>query len=340
MLGLGNSIGTPPDGIQAEVLVVHGFSELEANASRVKGRIVLFNAPYTSYPDSVAYRLDGPSHAAQLGAVATLVRSIGPPGLRTPHTGALQYSPTAPQIPAAAVAAEDADRLERLAERNTRIVARLRMDAHFEPDVESANVVGELRGLEMPDEVVVVGGHLDSWDVGTGASDDGGGCVVTWEALRLMRKLNMRPRRTVRVVLYTNEENGSRGGQAYRDRHRTELPRHVAMLESDNGVFRPIGFGFSGGESARQKVRAIATLLRGIGADAVLPAGGGADIGPSIREAAIPSLALVVDDSKYFVIHHTAADTVDKIDPVEMAKCAAAVAVMTYVLADLREKLE
>ena len=265
---------------------------------------------------------------------------MAPPGLRTPHTGALQYAPDAPQIPAAAISTEDADRLQRIVDRGSHPVVRLTMEAHFEADVESANVVGELRGRERPDEIVVVGGHLDSWDVGTGASDDGGGCVVTWEALRLMKKLNLRPRRTIRVVLWTNEENGTRGGLAYRDRHRDELAKHVMMLESDNGVFRPIGFGFSGSESGRQTLKAIASLLRGVGADQIVSGGGGADTTPSVREARIPSLALVVDDSKYFLIHHSAADTVDKIDPVEMAKCAAAVAVMTYVVADLPERLE
>jgi carboxypeptidase Q len=217
---------------------------------------------------------------------------------------------------------------------------RLKMEARFEADAESANVVGELRGREKPEEIVVVGAHFDSWDVGAGASDDGAGCVVTWEALRLMKQLNLRPRRTVRVVLWTNEENGLRGALAYRDQHRSELARHVMMLESDNGVVRPIGFGFSGGDVARQKLKAIATLLKGIGADALVPGGSGADIGPSVREARIPSLALLSDDPRYFLIHHTPADTVDKIDPVEMAKSAAAVAVMTYVVADLPERLE
>src|SRR5207253_4830366 len=186
---------------------------------------------------------------------------------------------------------------------------------------------------------VVVSGHLDSWDVGSGATDDGGGCIVTWEALRIMKKLNLRPRRTVRVVLWTNEENGGRGGIAYRDRHRCELAQHVMMLESDSGVFRPMGFGFTGSENARQTVAAIATLLSGIGADQIAPAGGGADIGPSVQEAKIASMSLDVDGSKYFLIHHTAADTIDKIDSVEMAKCAAAVAVMAYVIADLPQRL-
>jgi carboxypeptidase Q len=326
--------------VQGEILTVRSFNELESASAQVTGRIVFFNVPYMNYEETVAYRTEGPSRAARLGAVAALVRSIGPPGLRTPHTGALQYAADAPRIPAAAVTTEDADRLQRMADRGGRVVVRLKMEAHFEADAESANVVGELRGREKPNEVVVVGGHLDSWDVGAGASDDGGGCVVTWEALRLMKKLNLRPRRTVRVVLWTNEENGTRGGNAYRDQHRAELANHVMMLESDNGVFRPLGFGFSGGDTARQKVRAIATLLRGIAADAVLPGGGGADINPSIREARIPSLALAVDDSKYFLIHHTPADTIDKIDPVEMARCAAAIAVMTYVVADLPDRLE
>ena len=340
MLGLGNSIGTGPAGVQADVLTVHSFNELEAAGPQAKGKIVFFNVPYTAYEETVTYRSDGPSRAARLGAAAVLVRAIGPPGLRTPHTGALQYTSDAPRIPAAAITTEDADRLQRIAARGGRVVVRLKMDAHFEPDAESANVVGELRGREKPDEVVVVGGHIDSWDVGAGASDDGGGCVVTWEALRIMKKLSLRPRRTVRVVLWTNEENGTRGGNAYRDQHRAELANHVMMLESDNGVFRPLGFGFSGGETARQKLKAIASLLRGVGADAIIPGGGGADINPSTREGRIPGLALAVDESKYFLIHHTPADTVDKIDAVEMAKCAAAIAVMTYVVADLPERLE
>ena len=340
MLGLGNSLGTGPGGVQADVLVVHSFNELDTAAPRVRGKIVFFNVSYTNYEETVTYRTEGPSRAARSGAVAVLVRAVGPPGLRTPHTGALQYAADAPQIPAAAVTTEDADRLQRMADRGDRVVVRLKMDAHFDADADSANVVGELRGREKPDEFVVIGGHLDSWDVGAGATDDGGGCVVTWEALRLMKKLNLRPRRTVRVVLWTNEENGTRGGIAYRDRHRSELANHVMMLESDNGVFRPLGFGFTGGDAARQKVRAVAMLLQGIAADAILPGGEGADINPSVRDARSPSLALAVDDSKYFTIHHTPADTIDKIDPVEMAKCVAAVAVMTFVVADLPDRLE
>jgi carboxypeptidase Q len=339
MLGLGDSVGTKSEGVQGEVLVVNSFEELDAKSASVRGKIVLFNVHFTTYGETVRFRSAGPSRAARHGAIAALVRAVGPAGLRTPHTGALQYASDAPKIPAAAIATEDADRLERMVDRHGRIVVRLKMEARFEADVESANVIGEIRGRELPDEVVVVSGHLDSWDVGAGATDDGGGCVVTWEALRLMKKLNLRPRRTVRVVLFTNEENGGRGGQAYRDQHRAELSKHVMMLESDGGVFRPFGVGFTGSDAARETVKAIATLLAGIAADQVSAGGGGADIGPSVQEGHIPAMSLDVDGSKYFLIHHTPADTIDKIDPVEMAKCAATVAVMAYVIADLPQRL-
>src|SRR5882672_291397 len=339
MLGLGDSVATSGDGVQAEVLVVRSFEELDAKAASARGHIVFFNAPFTNYGETVRFRSAGPSRAARHGAVGMLVRAVGPSGLRTPHTGALQYASDAPKIPAAAITTEDADRLQRMADRGSRIVVRLKMEAHFEADAESANVIGEIRGREKPDEIVVVSGHLDSWDVGAGATDDGGGCVVTWEALRIMKKLNMRPRRTIRVVLWTNEENGGRGGLAYRDQHRAELAKHVLMMESDGGVFRPLGFGFTGNDSSRDVVKAIATLLSGIAADQISLGGGGADIGPSVQEGHVPAMSLEVDGSQYFRIHHTPADTIDKIDPVEMAKCAAAVAVMAYVVADLPQRL-
>ena len=217
MLGLGGSVGTAPGGIEADVMAVHSFEELSRRAADVKGKIVLFNVPYTNYGETVPYRSTGARTAAQHGAVASLVRAVGPMGLRTPHTGGMQYSDEAAKIPSAAIAAEDADRIQRLLNRGRRVRVRLRMEAHFEPDAESANVIGEVRGREAPEEVVLIGGHFDSWDVGAGASDDGVGCIVTWEAARLMARLNLRPRRTVRVVLFTNEENGLRGGNAYRD---------------------------------------------------------------------------------------------------------------------------
>lgn len=339
MLGLGNSVGTPPAGIEAEIVVVRNFAELQSRASQVKGRIVLYNVPFTNYGETVQYRADGPSRAATLGAVATLVRSVGPPGLRTPHTGALRYAEQSPQIPAAAISTEDADRLQRMQDRGTAVRVRLKMEAQFLPDADSFNVVAEIRGRERPEEVVVVGGHFDSWDVGTGSTDDGGGCVVTWEALRLMKKLNLRPRRTVRVVLWTNEENGLRGALAYRDRYKDQLANHVLMLESDSGVFKPTGFGFSGSDPARARVTEIARLLTGIGADRIGVSGEGADIGPSVQAGNIPAMSLE-GNGNYFLIHHTPADTVDKIDAGDMARAAAAVAVMAYVVADMPERLK
>ena len=339
MLGLGNSVGTPADGIEAELLVVRSFGELDAAGAGVKGKIVLFNVPFTTYGETVQYRAAGPSRAAGLGAVAMLIRAVGPPGLRTPHTGSLRYADGAPQIPAAAISAEDAERLQRMQNRGTKVRVRLKMEAKFLPDADSANVIGEIRGRERPDEVIVVGGHFDSWDVGTGSTDDGGGCVVTWEALRLMKKLNLRPRRTVRVVLFTNEENGLAGGRAYLERHRAELANHVLMLESDSGVFRPTGFGFTGTSTAREVLQQIAGLLRGIQADQIGASGGGADIGPSVEAGQLPALSLEVDGN-YFLIHHTPADTVDKIDPADMAKASAAIAVMAYVVADMPDRLK
>jgi carboxypeptidase Q len=338
MLGLGNSVGTPAGGVEADVLVVKTFEELERAGAAVKGRIVLFNAPFTTYPETVQFRGTGPSRAAALGAVAVLVRSVGPPGLRTPHTGALRYVDGQPQIPAAAVAVEDAERLQRMQDRGTPARVRLSMEAHFLPDADSANVIGEIRGRELPNEIVVVSGHLDSWDVGAGATDDGGGCVVTWEALRLMKKLNLRPRRTVRVVLWTNEENGTRGGQGYLERHRDQLGNHVLMFESDSGVFRPTGFGFTGSDVGRTRVTEIATLLRGIQADKISAVGEGADIAPSVEAGRIPSMSLDVDGN-YFLIHHTPADTVDKIDPMDMSRASAAIAVLSYVVADMKERI-
>jgi carboxypeptidase Q len=214
------------------------------------------------------------------------------------------------------------------------------MGAHFLPDAESANVVAELKGSARPEEVVVVGGHLDSWDVGQGAHDDGGGCVAAWEAVRLLKQLGLRPRRTIRVVLWTNEENGLRGGNAYRDAHRAELKDHVLAIETDSGVFRPVGFGLAkeATPQARADVREIARLLKLIGADQIAADGGGADIGPIMREG-VPGMSLNVEGTHYFDIHHTHADTFDKVNPQELAACVAALAVMAYVVADMPERL-
>lgn len=340
MLGLGGSVGTPPAGLEADVLVVKSFDELTARAAEAKGKIVLFNASYVSYGQTNQYRTGGASAAARHGAIASLVRAIGPTGLRTPHTGGMTYAEGVPRIPAAAISAEDADRMQRLADRGRRTRVRLRMDARFEPDVESANVIGEIRGRERPDEVVLVGGHFDSWDVGMGASDDGVGCVVTWEAARLMKKIGIRPRRTVRVVLFTNEENGLRGANGYRDRYREQAAQHVLAIESDSGVFAPSRLGFTGSDAAQAMMREIARLLTPLGLQDIGPGGGGADIGPIAQAGKVPMLAYQGDSTRYFTIHHTPADTVDRIAPEEVSKAAAALAVITYVVADAERTLQ
>lgn len=341
MLGLGNSVGTPPEGITAEAVVVRSFDELEALGERVRGKIVVYNVPFTTYGQTVQYRGSGASRALKYGAVAAIVRSVTPVSLQTPHTGALRYAEGETQhLPAAAVTIEGAELLQRMNDRGEHPKLHLKMEAHFLPDAESANVVAEIKGREKPDEVVVVGGHIDSWDVGAGAHDDGGGCIVSWEVVRLLKVLNLRPRRTIRVVLWTNEENGVRGGNGYRDAHKAEVANHVLAIESDIGVFRPTGFGLS--EKASPQARAdfveIARLLSGIRADHIDPDGEGTDIGPLMRDG-VTGASLNVDASHYFDIHHTQADTFDKVNPQELAACVAAMTVMAYVVADMPDRL-
>ena len=340
MLGLGNSVGTPADGVTAEAVVVRSFDELDALGEKVRGKIVVYNVPFTNYGATVRYRGAGASRAARWGAVAALVRSVTPVSLQTPHTGAMNYDEKQPKIPTAAITIEAAETLQRLHDARERPTLRLKMEAKFLPDAESANVVAEIKGSEKPDEVVLVSGHFDSWDVGQGAHDDAGGCIVAWEAVRLLKELGLRPRRTIRVVLYTNEENGLRGGNAYRDAHRAELGKHILAIESDSGIYRPEGFGLAATAppQARANMLEIAKLLAGIRADGIAANGGGADIGPIMGEGVIGA-SLDVDGKHYFDIHHTHADTLDKINPQDLALCVATMAVMAYTVADMPQPL-
>jgi carboxypeptidase Q len=339
MLGLGGSVGTPAAGITGDVMVVTSFEDLTARAAEARGKIVLFDVPFTTYGATVRYRSGGASAAAKVGAIAALVRSVTPYSMRTPHTGAMNYDSTvARKIPAAAITVEDAMMISRMIKRGERVTVRLQMSAQKLPDSPSRNVVGELKGSAAPDEFVVFGGHIDSWDVGVGAMDDGGGVVVAWEAVKLLKKLGLTPRRTIRVVGWTNEENGGRGGQGYRDAHRAEAEKHSLVIESDGGVFAPRGFGFTGSDSARRIVNQIGALLARIGAGTVGPTGGGADISP-MMQLGVPGVGLEVDGTKYFWFHHTDADTMDKLDPAEMQRCVAVMAVLAYIVADLPERL-
>jgi carboxypeptidase Q len=335
MLGLGGSIGTPRQGVTAPVLVVTSFDDLRRRAAEARGKIVLFDVPFTTYPETVKYRVTGAAAAARAGAVACLIRSVAAFSIRSPHTGVMLYDSTVTRIPAAALSVEDAMMLRRFQDRGQPVVVTLRMAARTLPDASSRNVVAEIVGRERPDEVVVLGGHIDSWDVGQGAMDDGGGSVAAWEAVRLMKQLGLRPRRTVRAVLWTNEENGGKGALAYRDTHSDQLSRHILAMESDNGVFAPHGFRFSGSDAAFAQAQQIAQLLQPIGAGKVTRERDSpeADIAPLV-ERGIPGMGLDVDRTRYFWFHHSEGDMLDKLDPAELARCVAALAVMAYVAAD------
>ncbi|HTA41634.1 MAG TPA: M20/M25/M40 family metallo-hydrolase [Bryobacteraceae bacterium] len=339
MLGLGNSIATPPEGITADVVSVSNFDELEKLGRRgVEGKIVLYDAPFVNYRETVAYRSNGASRAARLGAVAALVRSITPRSLRDPHTGAMQYAANDPKIPTAAVSVEDAIWIHRLTQEGQRVRIHLTMEAHFEPDADSGDVVGEIIGREKPNEVVAIGGHIDSWDVGQGAHDDGGGIMAALEAAALMKKMGLQPRRTIRVVFWTNEENGSRGGVAYRSWAAAQGTKHVAAIEMDGGAEKPIGFDLAfakGRETAgfRERALSISELLKRIDAQKIQTGESEADVEPLMAQG-VPVLALRTVMAHYWDYHHTQADTFDKIVPDEFRRCTAAFAVMSYVLAD------
>ena len=272
--------------------------------------------------------------------MASLIRSVAPFSIRSPHTGRVSYQPEVAKIPAAALSNEDAMMLHRMQERGDSVVVTLKMQARQLPDAQSRNVVAEVVGRVEPDEVVVLGGHIDSWDVGQGAMDDGGGSVAAWEAVRLIHKLGLRPRRTIRVVLWTNEENGVEGGQAYLERHRGDLTNHVMAMESDGGVFNPRGVLVAGTAPAVDVVRQVGQLLRPFNADRVTKVDSSpeADIEPMVT-LGVPGIGLDVDGSRYFWYHHTDGDTLDKLDPAEMGRCVALMAVMAYVIADLPDRL-
>ena len=347
ILGLGGSVGTPPEGITAPVVVVRSFDELEAlGHERVEGKIVLYAVPWMSYPRNREYRDAGASRAAKLGAVAALIRSATDRSLYTPHTGGMRYEDGVPQIPAAAITLEDMAWMQRVDNRGHEVVVKLYMEAKNLPEADSANVIAEIVGSEKPEEIVVMGGHYDSWDVGQGAHDDGAACIAAWQALKILKDLGLRPRRTLRVVLWTNEENGLAGGRAYREMVGDGIDNHVAAIEMDGGAERPIGFGFglegvaSGDmsnptyEVAFEKLQQIGRLLDGIDAGEILRGGGGADIGPLMRDG-VPGLAQRTVRERYREWHHTHADTLDKVDPQDFRKAVAMLGVMGYVLADM-----
>ena len=350
MLGLGGSVATPSDGITSEVIVVSDKNELDSLPDEaIRGKIVVFNIampPYSAergsgYGSTVQYRTNGATWAAERGAVAALVRSVTAYSLNSPHTGAMHYGAHDHRIPTAAISVEAATLLDRFQNRGKKPVVKLYMEAADEGEVPSANVVAEIVGRENPEEIVVMGGHIDSWDVGHGAEDDGAGCVVSMEALNILRKLDLHPRRTIRVVLWTNEENGSAGARAYFARHKNEV--HVAGIESDSGGFAPQGFSLEMGDEKKQEIAVrqladILQLLKPIHATQAKAGDSGADVG-QLKQLGTPCMGLEVDGRLYFNTHHSWADTVDKVNPDELTDCAISMAVATYVLADMPGRL-
>ena len=349
ILGLGGSVPTPKGGLTADVVVVKSAEELaQLKDEDVKGRIVLFEMPFAGYGSMVKYRFSGPSMAARKGAVGMLMRSIASLSFDTPHTGVTHYDDGVPAIPAACVSVENALMMRRMWEAHERIQVHLEMNCETLPDVPAANVVGDLVGSSKPEEVVLLSGHLDSWDVGQGAQDDGVGCILSLEAAHLIHKAGLKPKRTVRVVFFANEENGNRGGLGYLEQHRAELPKHVAAFESDSGNGPVRGFTLELHPSAAGQapdpvrslavLRKLAPLLEPLGAARLELGHSGVDVEPSVLTG-VPGLGVSHDTSHYWEVHHSKADTLDKVNKEDLARNSAILAIAAYALAELPERL-
>lgn len=337
---LGGSVATPKTGIKARVVEVKNFQELrELGRSKVQGKIVFFNRPmdptklntFEAYSGAVDQRGNGATEAAQLGAVGAIVRSMTTRLDDFPHTGAMRYGTGVPLIPAAGISTNGAELLSRMLKTNPELEFFFQQNPETLPDAPSHNVIGELKGTQNPEEILVVGGHLDSWDLGQGAHDDGAGCVQAIEAIRLLKALGYQPRRTLRAVMFMNEENGLKGGMAYADTARSKKEKHLAAIESDRGGFVPRGFGVVGDAAKRAKIIAWQPLLAPYGLHEIGPGGGGADIGPLAQQGTV-LLGLIPDSQRYFDYHHAASDTFDAISRRELEMGAASMAAMLYLL--------
>jgi Zn-dependent M28 family amino/carboxypeptidase len=350
LTALGGSVATPPQGLIAEVVVVNSFDELQAiGRDKVAGKIVLFNVAFDkrmaaqgfggeAYMQVVAYRGGGPSAASRLGAVAALVRSVGGADYRLPHTGSTRYAKDAPEIPAAAVTSEDAELMAHLAKEG-KVRLRLTLTPQRLPDAPSYNVIADLKGTEHPEQIVIVSGHLDSWDLGTGAIDDAAGVAVAMQTAQLLKQLNLRPKRTIRVIAWMNEENGLVGGHTYAKDYAAEIANHVAAIESDRGAGHPLGFEAKVKPEVLPLLAPVSRILQSSGAGLLkLTEDTEADISP-LADAGVPSFGLWQDTRTYFNYHHTAADTLDKVNPEELAENAAAMSVLAYALANLPQPL-
>ncbi len=348
LTALGGSVATPPDGITAEVLVVDNWQQLHAlPPDEVKGKILLFNHRFdkelaaqgdglNAYVGGVVYRGAGPIAAGAAGAIAVLVRSVGGADFRLPHTGMTQYSPAVPRIPAAAVTAEDADLLKDLTSQGP-VKLHLTLTPETLPDAPSYNVIADWKGTEHPEQLVIVSGHLDSWDLGTGAIDDGAGVVVAMQALHLLKELGIHPRRTVRLIAWMSEEEGSEGAAAYMADHKDDFANHIGAIESDLGADHPSGIYYAGKAELGQWLRPVARVLDPIGAETLVGTPETAEDIAGLTEKGVPSFAPRQDSRFYFNYHHTAADTFDKVDPKHLSENAAVMTVLAYALADSPE---
>jgi len=336
---LGGSIATPKQGINAEVVEVHTFKELDELGQKAKDKIVFFNRPFDetkfntfeAYGEAVDQRWAGAIQAAKVGGVLALVRSVTPHLDNVPHTGVMGYMDSVTKVPGVAISTQGANELSELLKKDDRLKVHIKVTCQTLPDVESANVVGEIKGTEFPNEVIVVGGHLDSWDKGQGAHDDGAGVVQSIEALRLLKQLGLKPKRTIRAVAFMNEENGGRGGEAYAAKDRPG-ETHIAAIESDMGGFMPRAFGVSTDSVRFKSIARWAHLFSPIWADRIVWGGGGTDIS-FLEKKNVPQIALIPEMQRYFTYHHSDNDTIDKVDERELELGAACLAILTYVLA-------
>lgn len=332
---LGSSVGTPKEGTLAYAIVVRSFDELVSRANEVKGKIVIYNQDYRGYPDSSSYRVAGASRAAEYGAVATLIRSITPFSIHSVHTGIQFYSSSVAKIPTACITVEDAEMFYRMEQRGTRIKIFLNMSAENLPMVGSRNTVAEITGSVYPEQVVVVSGHIDSWDVGQGAMDDGGGAFISWQALTTVRQLGLKPKRTLRLVLWTDEEAGGVGSQQYYQAHKDEAANFSVLFESDEGVFTPYGIRFTGSDSAREVMMQIGKQLpESLNSSTIYTNGGGTDVN-WWSKSGVPVGSLANHNEHYFYFHHSDGDTMTVLDPIQMNLCSAVWTAYAYILADM-----
>jgi Zn-dependent M28 family amino/carboxypeptidase len=341
ILALGGSVGTPDAGLTGGVVEVKNFDDLHALGDKAKGKFVFFNRPmdrskdpFAAYGGAVDQRGHGAVEAAKVGAIGAIVRSMTMSDDDFPHTGGMGYDDGVAKVPAVAVSTKGADQLSSMLKTDADIKLTLNLDCKWLDDAQSFNVIGDVVGSEKPDEIVVVGGHLDNWDVGQGANDDGAGIVHSLEAARLINELPRHPKRTIRVVFFINEENGARGATAYYEAHKGEMDKHVLALESDRGGFSPRGFETDASPESLATLREIATVVKPLGIDWVEPGHGGTDIGPMARSGVI-TVGFVPDPQRYFDFHHSDRDTLDNVHPRELELGAAAIAGFLYVVADM-----